>query len=73
MSVSITHVNPEQTIRKLKEKLARLEKAQRKPLTDGREEFKQYLDECDKYAIVPDVAGSFNAGWLAAHGIKDNT
>ena len=34
MSVRITHIDPEAMIRKLKEKVSRLEKAQRKPLTD---------------------------------------
>ena len=46
---------------------------QRKPHGDGSEEFKQYLVDCDKNAIEPDVAGAFNAGWLAANGIKEQS
>ena len=31
----------------------------------GRAEFRAYLEDCDKHAIVPDVAGAFNGGWKA--------
>ena len=38
-------------------------------LPDDREAFKTYLKECDECAIVPDVAGAFNAAWqIASHG-----
>ena len=38
-------------------------------LPDDRESFKTYLKECDECAIVPDVAGAFNAAWqIASHG-----
>lgn len=33
---------------------------------DDRAAFKAYLQECGDCAIVPDVAGAFNAGWTAA-------
>jgi hypothetical protein len=42
-----------------------------KQMTDGAIEFKQYLTDCDQNAIEPDVAGAFNAGWQATHGIKE--
>lgn len=42
-----------------------------KQMTDGAIEFKRYLIDCDKNAIEPDVAGAFNAGWQATHGIKE--
>lgn len=35
-------------------------------LPDDREAFKTYLKECDECAIVPDVAGAFNAAWQIA-------
>ena len=38
-------------------------------LPDDSEAFKTYLKECDECAIVPDVAGAFNAAWqIASHG-----
>lgn len=38
-------------------------------LPDDRESFKAYLKECDECAIVPDVAGAFNAAWhIASRG-----
>ena len=46
------------------------EAPKRKPLTDEREAFKQYIHECDRCAIAPDAAGAFHAAWQAAHGIK---
>ena len=35
-------------------------------MTTQTEAFKRYLDDCDKHAIVPDIAGAFHFAWQEA-------
>lgn len=85
MSVRITHIDPEAMIRKLKEKVSRLEKAQSKPLTDDPlQGAVDWLLEADgEYFCTATVQRTLRIGYnrakrlcdtakeRAAHGIKE--